>query len=249
MLNAFSRTELLLGSAAMKRLAEARVAVFGIGGVGGYVVEALARAGIGALDLIDNDVISLTNLNRQIIATSENIGNFKVDEAERRVHAIHPQCRVEKSKCFYLPDTAPLFDFTQYDYIVDAIDTVTGKLALIENAKKANVPIISSMGTGNKLDPTALRVADIYKTSVDPLARVIRKECRKRGIRNLKVVYSQEEPLFPTDETGGRIHDAKEGSVSRRDIPGSVSFVPSAAGLIIAGEVIKDLTGIRGNNG
>ena len=234
MINEFSRTELLLGADGMEKLKRARVAVFGIGGVGGYAVEALARAGIGALDLIDNDVISLTNINRQIIALHSTVGLPKTDVMAARVKDINPDCEVRTYQMFYGPDTAELFDFAQYDYIIDAIDTVTGKLALAVNAQKANTPIISSMGTGNKLDPTAFTVTDIYKTSFCPLARIMRKELRKRGIERLKVVYSQEEALTPEGVT-------EELPQGRRSIPGSVSFVPSAAGLILAGEVIKDI--------
>lgn len=253
MLNQFSRTELLFGREAMEKLAASRVAVFGIGGVGGYTVEALARSGIGALDLIDDDRICLTNINRQILATRNSVGKYKVDEAEQRILSINPKCAVTTYKTFYLPDTEAQFDFTQYDYIVDAIDTVSGKLALIVNAQTVGTPIISSMGAGNKLDPTAFRVADIYKTTVDPLARVIRRECRKRGIDHLKVVYSQEEAIRPIEdmEISCRNHcicppGTARKCTARRDIPGSNAFVPSVVGLIIAGEVIKDLTGVRG---
>ena len=232
----YSRTELLLGPDALARLRKARVAVFGLGGVGGYVVEALARCGIGALDLIDHDTISESNLNRQILATTETIGQPKAEAAAARVRAIAPDCKVRAFQTLYLPDTADQFDFTQYDYIVDAVDTVTAKLLLAERAQAAGTPIISSMGTGNKLDPTALRVADIYETEICPLARIMRKECRKRGIEHLKVVYSEEEPIEPQEII-------REGS--RRALPGSVSFVPSAAGLTIAGAVIRDIAGIR----
>ena len=252
MLNQFSRTELLFGREAMEKLAAARVAVFGIGGVGGYTVEALARSGVGALDLIDDDRVCLTNINRQILATRSSVGKYKVDEAEQRILSINPKCVVTTHKTFYLPGTEGLFDFTQYDYIVDAIDTVSGKLALITNARKAGTPIICSMGAGNKLDPTAFRVADIYETSVDALARVIRRECRKRGIDHLKVVYSQEEARRPIEDTeiSCRNHcicppDTARKCTARRDIPGSNAFVPSVVGLIIAGEVIKDITGVR----
>lgn len=252
MLNQFSRTELLFGREAMEKLAASRVAVFGIGGVGGYTVEALARSGVGALDLIDDDRICLTNINRQILATRNSVGKYKVDEAEQRILSINPKCAVTTYKTFYLPDTEAQFDFTQYDYIVDAIDTVSGKLALIVNAQAVGTPIISSMGAGNKLDPTAFRVADIYKTTVDPLARVIRRECRKRGIDHLKVVYSQEEAIRPIEdmEISCRNHcicppGTARKCTARRDIPGSNAFVPSVVGLIIAGEVIKDLTGVR----
>ena len=231
----FSRSQLLLGGEAMTKLAGARVAVFGVGGVGGYTVEALARCGVGMLDLIDNDTVSISNLNRQILATHSTVGRLKVDVARERVLDISPACVVRTYPCFYLPDTADQFDFTQYDYIVDAIDTVTGKLLLAERAAEANTPIISAMGTGNKLDPTAFQVADISQTSMCPLARVMRKELKKRGIVHLKVGYSREEPLSPV---GGEAEAARLG---KRQIPGSVSFVPGAAGLILAGAVIKDL--------
>ncbi len=224
---------MLFGKKAMQKLASARVAVFGIGGVGGYVVEALARSGVGALDLIDNDTVSLTNINRQIIATLETVGKYKVDIAAQRVKEINPDCVVSTHKIFYLPENADALDFKQYDYIVDAIDTVAGKLAIIEKAHNCGVRVISCMGTGNKTDPTAFRVADINQTSVCPLARVMRRELKKRGITALKVVYSREEPLKPLENSG-------EAS-QRREIPASCAFVPSVAGLIIAGEVIKDL--------
>lgn len=233
MLNQFSRTEMLFGKKAMQKLASARVAVFGIGGVGGYVVEALARSGVGALDLIDNDTVSLTNINRQIIATLETVGKYKVDIAAQRVKEINPDCVVNTHNIFYLPQNADALDFSQYDYVVDAIDTVAGKLAIIEKAHNCGVRVISCMGTGNKTDPTAFRVADINQTSVCPLARVMRRELKKRGITALKVVYSREEPLKPLENSG-------EAS-QRREIPASCAFVPSVAGLIIAGEVIKDL--------
>lgn len=236
MLNQFSRTELLLGKDAMEKLAKSRVAVFGIGGVGGYTVEALARSGVGALDLIDDDKVCLTNLNRQLHATQKTVGRYKVEVAKERILEINPDAKVEIHQCFYLPETASQFDFTQYDYIVDAIDTVSGKIALVENAHAAGTPIISSMGAGNKLDPTAFEVADITKTSVCPLARVMRQELKKRRIPHLKVVYSKEEPLTPADTE----ETARAGS-KRRQVPGSTAFVPSVVGLIIAGEVIKDL--------
>ena len=220
----------------MDILRRSRVAVFGVGGVGGYVVEALARSGIGSLDLVDNDTVAPSNLNRQIIATQSTIGEYKVDAAKKRVLDINPDCTVRVYQTFFLPETEDEFDFTQYDYVVDAIDTVKGKLALAQKAQKADTPIISAMGAGNKLDPTAFEVADIYKTSFCPLARVMRYECRKRGIKKLKVVYSKEAPVRPVKDSG-------EDSV-RRDTPGSVSFVPSVAGLIIAGEVVKDLTAV-----
>ena len=238
---------MLLGPEAMERLAECRVAVFGVGGVGGYAVEALARSGIGALDLIDDDRVCLSNLNRQLHATYGTIGQYKVDAAEQRIRDINPDCRVRTHKTFFLPETEGQFDFTQYDYVVDAIDTVKGKLALAEKAQEAGTPIISAMGAGNKLDPAALEVEDIYRTSVCPLARVMRSECRKRGIRKLKVVYSREVPLRPgkdsqadSREGNGCPPEARKGA-ARRDIPGSTAFVPAAAGLIIAGEVVKDL--------
>lgn len=232
MSEAFSRTELIYGREAMERIASSHIAVFGIGGVGGYVVEALARSGVGALDLIDSDKVAESNLNRQIIATRSTIGRFKVDVAAERIADINPHCKVRTFKTFFLPETADLFDFSEYDYVVDAIDTVTGKLTLIENAKAAGVPIISSMGAGNKVNPAAFEVADIYETSVCPLAKVMRHECKKRGIKSLKVVYSKEEPRTPLELI-------QEGS--RRSIPGSTAFTPSVAGLIIAGEIINDL--------
>ncbi len=233
MLNQFSRIERIYGKDAIELLHKSRVAVFGLGGVGGYVVEALARSGVGTLDLIDNDTICLTNLNRQIIATHKTVGQYKVDAAEERVHDICPDIIVNKHKCFYLPETAGEFDFTQYNYIVDAVDTVTAKIELVLNAQKAGTPIISSMGTGNKTDASALKVADISKTSVCPLARVMRLELKKRGVTHLKVVYSEEQPLTPDE-------NSEEQGV-RRSVPGSTAFVPGAAGLIIAGEVVRDL--------
>lgn len=238
----FSRTELLFGREAMEKLAAARVAVFGVGGVGGYAVEALARSGVGALDLIDSDTISLTNINRQLLATHDSIGKSKVEVARQRVLSINPACTVTTHQVFYLPETEAQFDFTRYDYIIDAIDTVSGKLALIVNAQKAGTPIICSMGAGNKLDPTAFRVADIYETSADALARVIRKECRKRGIARLKVVYSQEEARRPLTDAQATLCPP---GTTRKDVPGSTAFVPSVAGLILAGEVIKDIAGVR----
>ncbi len=252
MLNQFSRTELLFGKEAMGKLANSRVAVFGIGGVGGYTVEALVRSGIGKLDLIDDDKVCLTNLNRQIIATRSTIGKYKVDVMRDRILDINPKAEVNVHKCFYLPETRDEFDFSQYDYVVDAVDTVTAKIQLVMEAREAGVPIISSMGAGNKLDPTAFQVADIYKTSVCPLAKVMRRELKKRGIKKLKVVYSQETPTRPIEDMAiscrtncicppGVAHKCTE----RRDIPGSTAFVPSVVGLIIAGEVIKDLTGKR----
>lgn len=237
----FSRTELLLGKDAVEKLARSRVAVFGIGGVGGYVAEALVRSGIGAIDVVDNDVIDVSNINRQIIATCENIGRNKVDEAEKRIRSINPDCIVRTYKTFFLPETASVFDFSDYDYVADAIDTVTGKLALIEKAFKAGVPVISSMGAGNKTDPTAFRVADIYDTRVCPLAKIMRRECRKRGIEKLKVVYSEEQPVRPVFSE--KSVEEKESSARRRDVPGSLAFVPSVAGLVMAGEIIMDLIG------
>ena len=231
-----SRTRLLLGSAAMEKLKNARVAVFGLGGVGGYVVEALARSGIGALDLIDHDTISLTNINRQLLATHSTVGQSKARAAANRVLDIDPSIAVTVHETFYLPETAGQFDFSQYDYVVDAIDTVTGKLMLAKAAQDTGTPIISSMGTGNKLDPTAFRVADISQTKGCPLARIMRKECRKRGIDRLKVVYSEEEPIPSRSE-----ESTEELPEGRRALPGSVAFVPSVAGLILASEVIKDL--------
>jgi len=244
MMNQFSRTQLLLGPEAMEYLSNCRVAVFGIGGVGGYAVEALARSGIGALDLIDDDRVCLTNLNRQLHATRKTVGKYKVDVAEERILEINPECHVKTYKTFFLPETQAMFDFSRYDYVIDAIDTVTGKMALIEQAQAAGTPIICAMGAGNKLDPTAFRVADIYQTSVCPLARVIRSECRKRGIRGLKVVYSTELPMRPVEAASDGA-DPSDGqkNTTRRDIPGSTSFVPSVAGLILAGEVMKDLIG------
>ncbi len=252
MLNQFSRTQLLYGAEAMEKLASSRVAVFGIGGVGGYVVEALARSGVGTLDLIDDDKVCLTNINRQILATRKTVGRYKVDVAEERGHEINPQCTVNTYKTFFLPDTQDQFDFREYDYVVDAIDTVTGKLAIVEKAKEAGVPVISSMGAGNKLDASQFEVADIYKTSICPLAKVMRRECRKRGIKSLKVVYSKEKPVTPLEDMSisCRQHcicppGTARKCTERRDIPGSTAFVPSVVGLIIAGEVINDLTGIK----
>lgn len=236
MTNQFSRTELLIGAEALKTLARSRVAVFGVGGVGGYVTEALARSGVGALDLIDNDTVAPTNLNRQIIATHDTIGLYKVDVAKARVYSINPDCRVTTYKTFYLPETENTFNFADYDYIVDAIDTVAGKIALAVNAKAAGTPIISSMGTGNKLDPTAFRVADLYDTKVCPLCKVMRRECRRRGVSELKVVYSEEEPFTPAES---------DEATGKRRTPGSTAFTPGVAGLIIAGEVVKDLIGYK----
>lgn len=234
-----SRTEILLGSEGIERLKNARVAVFGIGGVGGHAVEALARSGIGALDLVDYDTVSLTNLNRQIVALHSTIGKYKVDVMKDRVLDIHPEIQVVTHKCFYLPETAEQFDFSKYDYVVDCIDTVTGKIQLIEAAKTAGVPVISSMGAGNKLDPTQFQVTDIFKTSVCPLAKVMRRELKKRNIKNVKVVYSQEEPVIAKVQT--KEQEELWSSNPRKMIPGSCAFVPSVAGLMLAGEVIKDI--------
>jgi len=239
MSNPFARTELLIGAEGIARLTSARVAVFGIGGVGGYAVEALARSGIGTLDLVDHDKVSITNLNRQIFALHSTLGKYKVDVAKERILDINPKAQVHIYKVFYLPDTAGQFDFAEYDYVIDAIDTVTGKLALIEQAYAAGTPVISSMGAGNKMDPSAFQVADIYETSVCPLARVMRRELKKRGIQKLKVVYSREEPLHPRE--GGVAAKEASGCGTRRPAAGSNAFVPSAAGLILAGEVVKDL--------
>lgn len=235
-MDAFSRTELLLGSQSMEKLKNAKVAVFGLGGVGGYVAEALARSGIGALELVDHDTISLSNINRQILATHDTLGQSKALAAKTRMLQINPGMQVTARTVFFGPDTAEEFDFSDYSYVVDAIDTVTGKLALVTAAQAAGTPIISCMGTGNKLDPTKFQIADISKTSVCPLARIMRKECAKRGIRHLKVLFSTEDPITPDTIPE---EELPEG---RRSLPGSVAFVPSVAGLIIAGQVIRDLT-------
>lgn len=248
MLNQFSRTQLLLGESAMQELANKRVAVFGIGGVGGYACEALVRSGIGAFDLIDDDKVCLTNLNRQIIATRKTVGKYKTEVMKERMLEINPNVDVRIHNCFFLPENADKFPFDEYDYIIDAVDTVTAKISIIMKANELGIPVISSMGAGNKLDPTAFRVADIYKTRVCPLAKVMRRELKKRGIKKLKVVYSQEKPTRPIEDMSiscrshcicppGAAHKCTE----RRDIPGSTAFVPSVVGLIIAGEVIKDL--------
>lgn len=248
MLNQFSRTQLLLGAEAMEKLKRARVAVFGIGGVGGYVCEALVRSGVGAFDLVDDDKVCLTNLNRQIIATRKTVGKYKVEVMRDRILEINPDCDVRVHQCFYLPETADQFDFSTYDYVVDAVDTVTAKVTLVLEAQKAGVPIISCMGAGNKLDASALEVADIYDTSVCPLARVMRAELRKRGVKHLKVVYSKEPALTPIDDMtiSCRTHcicppDTARKCTQRRQVPGSNAFVPAAAGLIIAGEVVRDI--------
>jgi len=248
MLNEFSRTQLLLGEEAMNKLKESTVAIFGIGGVGCYVAEALARCGVGNLVLFDDDKVCLTNINRQLIATRKTIGRKKVDVMAERILDINPKAHVELNACFYLPENADQFDFTKYDYIVDAVDTVTAKLELIMRAKEKNIPIISSMGAGNKLNPAEFEVADIYKTSVDPLAKTMRNELRKRGIESLKVVYSKEKPIVPIEDENLSCKfncicppGTKRKCTDRRSVPGSISFVPSVVGLIIASEVVKDL--------
>lgn len=264
----FARTELLLGKENMEKLAHARVCIFGIGGVGGYVAEALARSGVGHLELVDNDVVALSNLNRQIIATHATLGRDKVDVMKERIRSINPDAEVVTHKCFYLPETQVQFDFTKYDYVVDAIDTVAGKISLVVQAEASGTPIISSMGAGNKLDPAAFRVADIYETSVCPLAKVMRKELKKRGVKKLKVVYSKELQVVLQHEeaeadldllqchgngdNGARLSVSEAERLpgfSRRSIPGSVAFVPSVVGLIMAGEVVKDLLGIGTTQG
>lgn len=231
----FSRTELLLGRRGMERLKNARVAVFGIGGVGGHAAEALARSGVGALELIDKDTVDITNINRQTVAYLDTVGKYKTDIMKERIALINPDAEVTVHNCFFLPETSGGFDFSRYDYVVDAVDTVSAKIELVMKAQAAGVPMICSMGAGNKLDPTAFEVADIYSTSVCPLARVMRTELRKRGVERLKVVYSKEPPItpLPSDEI-----------TEKRTVPGSTAFVPSVAGLIIAGEVVKDLSGI-----
>ena len=249
MLTQFSRTELLLGKEAMDKLANSRVAVFGIGGVGGYVCEALVRTGVGSFDLIDDDKVCLTNLNRQIIATRKTVGQYKTDVMKERMLEINPEVDVRVHKCFFLPENADEFPFEEYDYIVDAVDTVTAKISLVMKAQEMNIPIISSMGAGNKLDASKFQVADIYKTKVCPLAKVMRRELKKRGVKKLKVVYSEEQPTRPVEDMSisCRTHcicppGAAHKCTERRDIPGSVAFVPSVVGLIIAGEVVKDLS-------
>lgn len=261
MQNRFVRTEMLLGTDNMEKLKRSHVIVFGIGGVGGYVVEALARSGVGELTLVDDDVVAESNINRQIIATTRTVGMAKTEAARERILEINPDIKVHACRMFYLPETAERFDFAQYDYVVDAIDTVSGKIALALEAERCGVPVISSMGAGNKLEPSAFEVADIYETSVCPLARVMRRELKKRGVRKLKVVYSKEEPMTPLDEEvlagacadlphekqpviqNGSTQENSSTAVRKRQTPGSVAFVPSVAGLILAGEVIKDLTG------
>lgn len=227
--NQFERTALLLGKASVERLARKRVAVFGVGGVGGFVCEGLVRAGIGAIDIVDKDIVAISNINRQLIALHSTVGKNKVDVLEERLKDINKNLIIKKYKCFFLPETSETFDFREYDYVVDAIDTVTGKIELILKVKEAGVPIISAMGAGNKLEPAGFQVSDIYKTSVCPLARVMRRELKKRGVDKLKVVYSKEEPIKPQFEEGEEV------------VPGSISFVPPVVGLIIAGEVVKDL--------
>lgn len=253
MLNQFSRTQLLFGQDGMDALYKARVAVFGIGGVGGYTVEALARSGVGTLDLIDDDKVCLTNINRQLFATRKTVGQYKVDVARERVLDINPNAVVNTYKTFYMPDTASQFDFTQYDYVVDAIDTVTGKLEMVMQAERSGTPIISCMGAGNKMDPTAFEVADIYKTSMCPLARIMRRELKKRGVKKLKVVYSREEAMTPIDDMAISCRTncicppgTARKCTQRRQVPGSNAFVPSVAGLILAGEVLKGLAKFGG---
>jgi len=248
MLNQFSRTELLFGKEGMEKLYKAKVAVFGIGGVGGYVVEGLARSGVGEIDLIDDDKVCLTNLNRQLHATRKTVGKYKVDVAKERILEINPDAIVNIHNTFFLPDTANEFDFTKYDYIVDAIDTVTGKIELVLKAKEAGVPIISSMGAGNKMNPAAFEVVDIYKTSICPLAKVMRRELKRRGIKKLKVVYSKELPMKPIEDMAISCKTncicppgTARKCTQRRQVPGSNAFVPSVVGLIIASEVVKDL--------
>ena len=252
MLNQFSRTQLIFGKEAMEKLAHSRVAVFGIGGVGGYTVEALARSGIGTLDLIDDDKVCLTNINRQIYATRKTVGKYKVDVAKERILDINPEAVVNCHQTFYMPDTKDQFDFSQYDYVVDAIDTVTGKIELVLQAQKAGTPIMSSMGAGNKVNPEMFEVADIYDTSVCPHGKVMRRELKKRNVKSLKVVYSKEKPIRPEEdlEISCRTNcicppGTDRTCTVRREIPGSNAFVPSVAGLIIAGEVIKDILGFE----
>ncbi len=253
MLTQFSRTQLLLGEDAMERLKNARVAVFGVGGVGGYVCEALVRSGVGAFDLIDDDKVCLTNINRQIIATRKTVGQYKVEVMRDRMLEINPDVKVNIYKCFFLPENADDFPFSKYDYVVDAVDTVTAKIELVMKCQEAGVPIISSMGAGNKIEASAFKVADIYKTKMCPLAKVMRRELKKRGVKKLKVVYSEEKPIRPLEDMSISCRTncicppgAKHTCTERRDIPGSLAFVPSVAGLIAAGEIVKDLTGKGG---
>ena len=242
----FSRTRLLLGAEAVRTLQQARVIVFGVGGVGGFAVEAHARAGVGTIDLVDNDTVCLTNINRQIIATHQSVGRYKTEVMAERIHDINPDCVVHRHECFFLPETSAEFHFEEYDYVIDAVDTVTAKIQLVMACQAAGTPIISSMGAGNKLDPTKFQVADIYQTSIDPLARVMRRELKKRQVKHLKVVYSTEEALTPMADAGNVSDETVSSDIEhfskRRSTPGSVAFVPSVAGLIIGGEVIKDLT-------
>lgn len=252
MLNQFSRTQLLLGEDGIKKLQDSRVIVFGIGGVGGYVVEGLVRAGLGAVDLVDDDKVCLTNVNRQLVATRRTVGKYKVDVTKERILDINPHVKVTLHKCFYLPETADQFDFSQYDYVVDCVDTVTAKVEIIMQAKKAGVPVISCMGAGNKLDPSKLQVADIYKTTMDPLAKVMRHEMRKRRVKKLKVVFSTEKPTRPLEDMSISCRTncicppgTARKCTDRRDIPGSSPFVPPAAGLLIASEICRDLTGVQ----
>lgn len=244
MLAQFYRTQLLLGQDAIDKLKNAHVAVFGVGGVGGYVCEALVRSGVGAFDLIDNDKVSLTNLNRQIIATNKTVGQYKVDVMEDRILDINPDAKVRTYKSFFLPENADEFPFNEYDYVIDAVDTVTAKIGLVMKCQREGVPIISSMGAGNKLEASAFKVADIYATKVCPLAKVMRHELKKRGVKKLKVVYSEEKPIAPLKDCS--ISSEENDNTVKRATPGSVAFVPSVAGLIIAGEVVKDLTGKKG---
>lgn len=253
MLTQFSRTQLLLGEDAMERLKNARVAVFGVGGVGGYVCEALVRSGVGAFDLIDDDKVCLTNINRQIIATRKTVGQYKVEVMKDRMLEINPDVKVNIYKCFFLPENADDFPFSEYDYVVDAVDTVTAKIELVMKCQEAGVPIISSMGAGNKIEASAFKVADIYKTKMCPLAKVMRRELKKRGVKKLKVVYSEEKPIRPLEDMSISCRTncicppgAKHTCTEKRDIPGSLAFVPSVAGLIAAGEIVKDLTGKGG---
>ena len=253
MLTQFSRTQLLLGEDAMERLKNARVAVFGVGGVGGYVCEALVRSGVGTFDLIDDDKVCLTNINRQIIATRKTVGQYKAEVMKDRMLEINPDVKVNIYKCFFLPENADDFPFSEYDYVVDAVDTVTAKIELVMKCQEAGVPIISSMGAGNKIEASAFKVADIYKTKMCPLAKVMRRELKKRGVKKLKAVYSEEKPIRPLEDMSSSCRTncicppgAKHTCTERRDIPGSLAFVPSVAGLIAAGEIVKDLTGKSG---
>lgn len=253
MLTQFSRTQLLLGEDSMEKLKNARVAVFGVGGVGGYVCEALVRSGVGAFDIIDDDKVCLTNINRQIIATRKTVGKYKVDVMKERMLDINPDVDVRDYKCFFLPENSDDFPFSEYDYVVDAVDTVTAKIELVMKCQREGVPIISSMGAGNKLEASAFKVADIYKTKMCPLAKVMRYELKRRGVKKLKVVYSEEKPTRPIEDMAISCRancicppGAEHKCTERRDIPGSLAFVPSVAGLIIAGEIIKDLTGKKG---